>query len=85
MADTFPGKDNLLNPALKMFAVVPSDVAEIDPLPKALRCNVGGTVALQTAGSASDVSITMIAGETLYIRAKYVRATGTTASLHALA
>lgn len=85
MADTFPGKDTLLSPALKMFAIVPSDAAEIDPLPKAIRCDVGGTVVLQAAGSAVDVTITMAAGQRLDVRAKFVRATGTTATLHALA
>lgn len=85
MADTFPGSDALTSPALKMFAITPDDAAEISPLPKAIRCAVAGTVVLQAANSAVDVSITMAAGETLPVRAKYVRATGTSATLHALA
>jgi len=85
MADTFPGLDTLNSPAQKLTAIVPHDVNEIDPLPKGIRCDVGGTVALRAVGSAADVSITMIAGEVLRVRVKFVRATGTTATLHALA
>lgn len=85
MADTFPGPDGVSKPALRMFDIVPHDVNEIDPLPKAVRCDVGGTVVLRAAGSNADVSITMVAGEVILVRAKHVRSSGTTASLHALA
>lgn len=85
MADNFPGPDSINKPALQMFAIVPHATNEVSPLPKAIRCDVGGTVALRAAGSGTDVSITMVAGEVILVRAQYVRAAGTTASLHALA
>lgn len=85
MSDTYPRSDSLEAPALKMFAIVPHATNEVDPLPKAIRCDVAGTVALRAAGSAADISITMAAGEQLAVRAQYVRAAGTTATLHGLA
>lgn len=85
MADTYPGSDSIVSPALKMFAITPHATNEITPLPKAIRCDVAGTVALRAAGDNADVAITMAAGEVLSVRAQYVRAAGTTATLHGLA
>lgn len=85
MADPFQYlSDTVSSPARKIFLITPHATNEIDPLPKAIRCNVAGTVAVRTIDSTADVSITMAAGEVLPIRAQYIRATGTTATLHGL-
>lgn len=86
MADKFEKfSDTVFSPAREMFAIVPHATNPVDPMPKAIRCDVGRTVALRAADSAADVSITMRAGEELHVRVLYVRAAGTTATLHGLA
>lgn len=85
MADPFEGtSDNILAPAERMFAIVPHATNEVPFITKAIRCNVGGTVALRSLEGTEDVSITMVAGELIAVRAKFVRVTGTTAVLHGL-
>ena len=86
MADQFANfGDTVSTPAKKMFAITPDATAAVSPIPKAIRCDVAGTVALRAMGSAADVSITMAAGEVLPVRVQYVRASGTSATLHGLA
>lgn len=86
MADQFQNKaDELTSAARRMYAITPHATNEIDPLPKAIRCDVGGTVALRAIDAAADVTITMSAGEVLPVRAQFIRATGTTATVHGLA
>lgn len=87
MADDFArSPDTLWGPARKMFLISPHATNEVSPLPKAIRADTAGTVALRAAGSSADVTVTLAAGEVLAVRAKYVRATGTTvAILHGLA
>lgn len=86
MADEFSTySDEVSAPARKMFAITPHATDEVSPLPKAIRCDAPGTVALRAVGSSADVSITMAAGEQLAVRAKFIRAAGTTATLHGLA
>ena len=73
-------------PARRMFAIVPHATAEIDPLPKAIRADSDGTVALRAADSDTDVTVTMAAGEILPVRARHIRAAGTTVTaIHGLA
>jgi hypothetical protein len=73
-------------PARRMFAITPHDTAEVDPLPKAIRADGDGTVTLRAAGSDADVTVTMTAGEILPVRARHIRAGGTTvAAIHGLA
>lgn len=86
MSDQFENNaDTVTAPARQMFAITPHATNALDPLPKAIRCNVGGTVALRAVDSGSDVSITMVAGEVLDVRVSHVRVSGTTATLHGLA
>lgn len=73
-------------PARAMFAIAPHASAEVDPLPKAIRADSDGTVTLRAADSAADVTVTMAAGEILPVRARHIRANGTTvAAIHGLA
>lgn len=86
MTDQFRGlADDVDNPARQMFLITPHATNEIDPLPKAIRADSAGTVALRAVDSTADVTVTMAAGEVLAVRAQYVRVTGTTVlTLHGL-
>ena len=78
--------DSPTAPARRMFAIAPHDTAEVDPLPKAIRADSGGTVVLRAADSDADVTVTMAAGEVLPVRARHIRASGTTVTaIHGLA
>lgn len=83
-ADKFLGYDHVADPARSMVAITPSDTALLDNVPKAIRCDVAGTVSLRAVDDTAFVSISMAAGEVLPIRVAHVKATGTTATLHGL-
>ncbi len=87
MADNFTNNsDSVSAPGRQMFQITPHATDEVSPLPKAIRADEAGTVALRAADSGADVTVTMAAGEVLPVRAKYVRVTGTTvATLHGIA
>lgn len=87
MADNFASNaDSVSAPARQIFLITPHASNEVSPLPKAIRADSAGTVALRAVGSSADVTVTLAAGEVLAVRAQYVRATGTTvATLHGLA
>jgi hypothetical protein len=72
--------DTLTSPARIAFAITPSDTASLTILPKAIVSGTSGTVTLQAADSDNDVVISCVAGQTLPIRARYIRATGTSAT-----
>lgn len=72
--------DSAADPARRAFAVAPNDTAELALLPKALMVGGGGTIVLRAVDSAADVTVTVVAGQIVPIRASYVRATGTTAT-----
>lgn len=72
--------DSPASPAREAYAVVPSDSLPLDPLPKAIVCGSTGQVTLRAIGSPADVSIAVQAGQLIPVRARYVRATGTTAT-----
>lgn len=87
MADKFvSGSDTVTAPARNVFVITPHATNEVSPLPKAIRADTAGTVTFQAFDSATDVTVTMAAGEILPVRARYVRAAGTTVTLlHGLA
>lgn len=78
MADPFENIDHVDAPARRMFLITKHDTNPVDPIPKAIRANEGGTIALRAVGSGADVSITVAAGEIIPVRASHVRSTGTT-------
>lgn len=85
MADSFQGmSDSVSGPARKMWLVTPHDTNELDPLPKSLRANTAGTLIVHAIDSAVSVTLTVVAGERIDVRAKLVK-TGTTAAIHAVA
>lgn len=63
------------------FAVVPHDTDELPVVPKALYVGTGGHVALRGVDGAADVLFRNVAaGQVLDVRARFVRAAGTTAA-----
>ncbi|HCB75662.1 MAG TPA: hypothetical protein DEP91_05735 [Sphingomonas bacterium] len=81
MADRFLDfPDAPHTPSRRPFAIVPSDVAALRDLPKAIYVGTGGTIVLRGVDSAADVTLRGVsAGQILDIRASHVRVTGTTA------
>lgn len=80
MADAFEGyATGKSDPANYHFSITPNDSTDLANIPRALRIDGAGTVALHDqAGTA--VTYTCAAGEVLSIRARRVLATGTTAT-----
>ena len=81
MADAFSGADGVTAPATRGVAVAPHDVNALSDIPKALFVGVGGDVVARGIADSADVTFRNLAsGSVLPFRAKFVRATGTTAS-----
>jgi hypothetical protein len=67
-------------PAKSLRAVTPHDTNELEYVSKALFIGNGGTLSLIAQEDTSAVSLTVGAGQIVPVRAKIVRATGTTAT-----
>lgn len=82
MADRFETfSDSASLPARDAFTIMPHATNPIEPLPKAIFVGTGGQITLRAADSTGDVVLTNVAsGTILDIRARFVRATGTTAT-----
>jgi hypothetical protein len=73
--------DSAEGPARNPFAIVPSDTAELPVIPKGIYVGSGGDVVLRGMTGSADVTYRNLAdGSYIAVRARYVRATGTTAS-----
>ena len=72
--------DAVTSPARDAFPVTPNDSAALPRLPKALLIGSGGTLTLRAADATADVTLSVIAGQLVPIRASHVRASGTTAT-----
>jgi len=70
-----------MTPADDVFDIVPSDTSDLPTIPKALRAKTAGTVALKGAGGTTVDYGDVAAGELIFVRARRVMATGTTATL----
>ena len=82
MADRFSGyADSVSAPATRAVAVAPHDANELAETPKALFVGTGGTIVTRGAGGGADVTFKNVPnGAVLPFRARFVRATGTTAA-----
>jgi hypothetical protein len=82
MPDPFSGLvDGVSAPATRGVAVAPHDVNALADIPKALFVGVGGDVVARGVNDSGDLTFrNLAAGSVLPFRAKFVRATGTTAS-----
>lgn len=70
-----------VDPARQAFTITPHDSDEIAVLPRAIYVGTGGTLVLRAVDSAADVTLkNLSAGQVVDVRARYVRATGTTAA-----
>jgi len=67
-------------PAKSLRAVTPHDTNELEYVAKALFIGTGGTLSLIAQEDTAAVSLTVVAGQIVPVRAKIVLATGTTAS-----
>ncbi|WP_375401965.1 hypothetical protein [uncultured Sphingomonas sp.] len=73
--------DGLSASARAPFAVNSNDADELPTIPKALYVGTGGHVTLRGVDAAADVVFRNVAsGQVLDVRARFVRAGGTTAS-----
>lgn len=72
-------------PAVHVFAITPNDVTALPVIPKAFRANTAGTVTFRAIDSGADVTMDVLAGETVAVITSHIRATGTTATLHGFA
>lgn len=67
-------------PADDIFSITPNDTTALTTVPKALLVLTAGNVAVRGTGS-NPVTIPVVAGQILPIRARYVYATNTTATV----
>ncbi len=83
MYDKF--SDTTYSPARQVYLITPGN-NPIEPLPKAIRAGSAGNITFRAVDSNVDVTMTVVAGETLPIRVQFVRAAGTTVTtVHGLA
>jgi hypothetical protein len=82
MADPFSGLvDGVSAPATRGVAVAPHDSNTLADIPKALFVGVAGDLVARGLNDTADVTFkNLAAGSVLPFRAKFVRATGTTAA-----
>ena len=70
-----------VDPARQAFTITPHDSDELALLPRAIYVGTGGVLVLRAVDSAADVTLkNLAAGQVIDIRARFVRATGTTAA-----
>lgn len=82
MSDRFDHHADTPNsPSRSMLSVAPHDVDPLPRLPKALYVGTGGDVTLRCVDDGADVVFRNVpSGALIRARARYVRATGTTAA-----
>lgn len=84
----YPRDDVASSPAGHMFPIVPDNAAALPQMAKSIRANTAGTVVLRTRDMAvadADIAITVAAGERIDAYVTWVKAAGTTATLHGFA
>ncbi|MGF1549199.1 MAG: hypothetical protein ACFBQW_01485 [Sphingomonadaceae bacterium] len=72
--------DSVSAPANDAEAVTPDDANPLPRVPKALYVGTGGTIVLRGKGDADASFVNVADGTILPVRARFVRATGTTAA-----
>ena len=73
--------DSEWSPARAPYAITPHDANELPVIPKGIYVGTGGDVVLRSVDGAADVTYRNLPDASyIAVRAKYVRATGTTAA-----
>lgn len=73
--------DTPIAPSRAPFAIVPHDSNALASIPKAIFVGTGGQITLRGAEGSADVVFKNLAnGQVLDVQAKFVRASGTTAT-----
>jgi hypothetical protein len=82
MADQFSSNaDSVSAPATRAVAVSPHDTNPLGDIPKALFVGTGGTITMRgVAGTSDQLWKNVPSGSVLPFRARYIRATGTSAA-----
>ena len=82
MADAFQNAADVVSaPATRALAVVPSDTDSLPDIPKALFVGTGGTIVMRGANGGADQTWKNVgSGTVLPFRARFIRATGTSAT-----
>jgi hypothetical protein len=82
MTDVFAfEQDRVFHPSRTAFAITPHDSNAISPVPKAIYVGGGGNITLRTTEASSDVVFANVPdGAIIPVRARFIRATGTTAT-----
>ena len=82
MADNFANlADHVSAPATSVAAVTPHDSNALPDIPKALYVGTGGNITMRgVSGAADQVWKNVASGTILPFRARYIRATGTSAA-----
>lgn len=82
MTDEFSGvQDSESGPSRAPYAITPHDVNELPNIPKGIFVGTGGNVTLRGKEGAADVVYKNLPNASyIAVAAKYVRATGTTAT-----
>jgi hypothetical protein len=70
----------LESPAIRHFAITPSDTVDLAIRPRVIKVLTAGNVALRDAGGTS-ITYAVLAGDVLQFSAMRIMATGTTASV----
>lgn len=81
MASDLPRDDKVSDPGRRMWLITPHNTEPLGWLTKALRFDNAGTVKFKPVDSDDDVTLNVVAGERIDVRATHVRATGTTNGL----
>lgn len=72
--------DSVSSPARNCIAIVPSDASDLAVVTKAIYVGTGGNLVVRTLDGQADVTFANVpTGAVLPIRARAIRATGTTA------
>lgn len=69
------------DPARKVWLIAPHATNEVTPVPTSIRADNAGTICFRAVDSDTDVTMTFAAGESIDVRAQFIRAIGTTVTV----
>ena len=74
----FSSSGDVIGPAVMLRAISPHDTNELEWVTNGIVATGGGNISIIAAGETDPVTVPIAAGQMLPIRAKIIRATGTT-------